>query len=253
MTHPYMCDMNHPYVWHDSFICVTWLIHTCDMTQSYVWHDSHHNVSASHCNTLQRTAPHCNTLHHTATQCTTLHHTAPHCTTLQHAATRCNTLQHDWHHDHNRNRKRQKKWSICIRHDSLLPVTWRICTWDGTPMTYLHVWRDSHYDSCHEHNHDSCHEHNDVIRIMYLYLWHDVSISVTPPTWRIHTCDVTWLIHICDTVYLYVWHDSSTRVTLLIYIRVTWLIHTCDIIYLCARHDSSTLTTWLVSRTQSKL
>jgi len=28
------------YVWHDSFICVTWLIHACDMTPSYVWHDS---------------------------------------------------------------------------------------------------------------------------------------------------------------------------------------------------------------------
>ena len=28
------------YVWHDSFICVTWIIHACDMTHSYVWHDS---------------------------------------------------------------------------------------------------------------------------------------------------------------------------------------------------------------------
>jgi len=58
-----MCDMTHPYLWHDSsnflrlreelykiflefdlnidyFICVTWLLHMCDMTHSYVWHDS---------------------------------------------------------------------------------------------------------------------------------------------------------------------------------------------------------------------
>jgi len=35
-----MRDMTHSYVWHDSFICVTWLIHMCDMTHSYVWHDS---------------------------------------------------------------------------------------------------------------------------------------------------------------------------------------------------------------------
>jgi len=35
-----MCDMTHSYVWHDSFICLTWLIHVCDMTHSYVWHDS---------------------------------------------------------------------------------------------------------------------------------------------------------------------------------------------------------------------
>ena len=36
----HMCDMTHSYVWHDTFICVTWLIHICDMTHSYVWHDS---------------------------------------------------------------------------------------------------------------------------------------------------------------------------------------------------------------------
>jgi len=56
------CDMTHSYVWHDSFICATWLATwlwcvcvcvcvrvcvdhdpmtpTCDMTRSYVWHDS---------------------------------------------------------------------------------------------------------------------------------------------------------------------------------------------------------------------
>ena len=36
----HMCDMTHAYVWHDSFICVAWLIHMCDMTHAYVWHDS---------------------------------------------------------------------------------------------------------------------------------------------------------------------------------------------------------------------
>ena len=43
-----MCDMTHSYVWQNSFICVTWLIHMCDMTRYicvtwliiYVWHDS---------------------------------------------------------------------------------------------------------------------------------------------------------------------------------------------------------------------
>jgi len=28
------CDMTHSCVWHDSFICVTWLIHMCDVTHS---------------------------------------------------------------------------------------------------------------------------------------------------------------------------------------------------------------------------
>ena len=39
-TFIHMCDMTHSYVWHDSFICVTWLIHMCGMTHSYVWQDS---------------------------------------------------------------------------------------------------------------------------------------------------------------------------------------------------------------------
>jgi len=34
------CDVTLSYVWHDYFICVTWLFHMCDMTISYVWHDS---------------------------------------------------------------------------------------------------------------------------------------------------------------------------------------------------------------------
>jgi len=46
----HMCDRTHLYVWQDSFICVTWLIHMydiymCDRTHSYVWHDSFINVT----------------------------------------------------------------------------------------------------------------------------------------------------------------------------------------------------------------
>jgi len=54
MTHPYvchdssicvpwlihMCAMTHSYIWCDSFICVIWLIHMCAMTHSCAWHDS---------------------------------------------------------------------------------------------------------------------------------------------------------------------------------------------------------------------
>jgi len=41
----HMCHMTHTYVWHDSFICVTWLIHICDMTHSLVLYDSFIRVS----------------------------------------------------------------------------------------------------------------------------------------------------------------------------------------------------------------
>jgi len=36
---PHTCRMTLSYVWHDSFICVTWLIYMCDMTHSYVVRD----------------------------------------------------------------------------------------------------------------------------------------------------------------------------------------------------------------------
>ena len=48
--------------------------------------------SATHCNTLQRTATHCDILGHTATHCNKLQNTATHCYTLKYAATHCNTL-----------------------------------------------------------------------------------------------------------------------------------------------------------------
>jgi len=35
------CSMTHPYVCHDSLICLTWLIHTRDMTHLFMWHDSY--------------------------------------------------------------------------------------------------------------------------------------------------------------------------------------------------------------------
>jgi len=33
--------MHHVYVWHDSIICVRWLIHMCGLSQPYMWHDKY--------------------------------------------------------------------------------------------------------------------------------------------------------------------------------------------------------------------
>ena len=52
------CIHLHPHSRHDSFTCVTWLIHMCDMTHSHVWHDSektcvyHNDSRMSHDDTL---------------------------------------------------------------------------------------------------------------------------------------------------------------------------------------------------------
>ena len=116
--------MTHSYVWYDSFICVTWLIHMtwliymCDMTHLYVWHDSFICVTwliymSMHC---QHITTLCNTLHHMGNRIAGhIHSTAPctwhdsfifcnmthlyintlptYCNTLWHIAAHCNALQ----------------------------------------------------------------------------------------------------------------------------------------------------------------
>ena len=64
-------------MWHDSFICVTWLTHlqpasTRALARSLpclcIQRDSRTQThTATHCDTLQHTETHCNTLQHTAT------------------------------------------------------------------------------------------------------------------------------------------------------------------------------------------
>jgi len=81
------------------------------MQKSNVIHTKPVTLTATHCNTLQRTAT-CSNLHHargkvigsktrpasneygTATNSNTLQHTATHCNTLQHTPTHCNALQY---------------------------------------------------------------------------------------------------------------------------------------------------------------
>jgi len=92
----------HSYVWHDSFIYLTWstyfvapIIFTqnvwycicCISITCHWWCLCHHSVFQS-----SHTATHCNTLKHTATHCKTLQHTATHCNTLQHTAKHCDTM-----------------------------------------------------------------------------------------------------------------------------------------------------------------
>jgi len=56
MTHSHRvrtCDMTHSYLWHDSFICATWLIHMCDMTQLHVRHDSFTSGAVRRCSPIR--------------------------------------------------------------------------------------------------------------------------------------------------------------------------------------------------------
>ena len=71
--------MTPSYVWHDSFVCVTWRIYECDTT--YLYASMKERLSW---------------LIHSNTVCKTLQHTATHCNILQHTATHCNRDCHDW-------------------------------------------------------------------------------------------------------------------------------------------------------------
>ena len=48
-----MCDMIHSHVWHDPFICVTWVMHRCDVISSHVWYDSF--ICVTLCDLTRRT------------------------------------------------------------------------------------------------------------------------------------------------------------------------------------------------------
>ena len=245
-----VCDMNQPHVWHDSFICVPWLIPMCAMTHPYVCHDSSicvtwlrwricsaqhaHIFGASECLFHQRCVmsrtPHSHThsyLWHDSFSCVTW--LIPMC---------------DMTHSY-------------VWHESFLCVTWLIHMCD---MTYLYVFAAI---PCCRLNQRWCvmsrtHTHTPipVCDMTHSYVWHDSFICVI---WLIHTCDMThlyvfaaspccllnqrctknfkklWCVmsrtHTHTHTHSCVWHDS--------FICVTWLIPMCDMTHSYVWHDSS--------------
>ena len=224
--------MTHSCVWHDSFICVRWLIHACDMTHSmahllcdmthryiwymtrlYVWLDSFIRVLLP-----------------------------------------MYTPWHDLAYLH-------------VRHDLFIYVTWLIHMCDAN---HLYVWRDSFISSCRTCEWVMLHIWSHVTRanqwdhvkvsLIFLYVWHDSLVCSSKPTHR-----STRLIHMCDMTYSYVWRDSFIRVTRLSqkcditesyewhdwewlwymrgmtnsyewhgsFIRVKWLLYMCDMTHSC--------------------
>jgi len=242
------CDMTHQYVWHDSFICVTWLIQAirpllhwficakwlmpmCDMAHSYMWRDlfrkydhysTHSFVRCDWCTCVTWLIHMCDTTHSGNTTTTALFICA-----------KSPILMCDMTH-------------VYVWHDSFLDVTWLIQAIRPLQHSFIYAkWLILMCDMT-----DS-------------YVWHDLFIYMTwlilairplrhsfiCATWLIHTCDMTHsdsttttaLIHLCKVTDSHVWHDS--------FIYVTWLIHICAmthsdyttttaLIYLCKMTDS---------------
>ena len=158
-----MCDMTHSYVWHDSFTCVTGLIHMCDMTHSCVWSDSFICVKWP--------------IH----MCD-----VPHSYVWQHSST-CVTWiiqKLDTAHSY-------------VWHDSSICVTWLI---HMCKLTHLYVWHDSltyiHiYNTWLIHRSDWWRILRSWVLILVSSVWHDFFICVT---WLTHMRDMThspeWLM-----------------------------------------------------------
>jgi len=127
-TCSYVCGMTHTCVWHDSCIHVTYLLHMCDMTHTHVWHDSYTCVTwLIHMYDMTFTY-----VWRDSYMCVTwlIHMCDMNHTYVWHDFCICVTWLTcvcDKTHSH-------------IRHDSFIYVIWLIYTWDSN---HTHVWHDS--------------------------------------------------------------------------------------------------------------
>jgi len=165
--------MTHSYVWHDSFLCVTWLIHIVYMTSSYVWRDSFicvawliHMCDMSHSCVL----------HDSFTCMTWLIHMCGHDSFICVAG-----------------------WLIHLSYDAFIRVTWRI-HWCDT--THAYMWHDSalevgFYDVENKVSHDAF-----TFVAWLIHMWHAASICTYTHT---HTNT-----HTHTHTHTYVWYDSFT-------------------------------------------
>jgi len=196
LTH---CGMAHSYMWHGSFICVAWPIHSWDMIHSYV---SHYTIICVQMPIILQM----NVLIWRIHTCDMTHSCAWHDSFI------CVTwLIHTCDMTHS------YAW-----HDSFICVKWLIHTCD---MTHPYVWHDPFIRGTWPiHMCDMTHSyvwHDSFICVTWLihmgdmphaYVWHDSLICVT---WPMHMCGMTHSF-VCRC-HSYVWHDSFTCVTRLMH------------------------------------
>jgi len=181
----FVCDMTDPYVWHVSFICVTWLMHLCD-------------ESCHTCICVIRLDMHICDITYAISL---MHRCDLTYSTVSHDLFMCVTwLIHvsDMNHP-------SVQYASCICVTSLICVTGLVRMCD---MTHSYLWHGSFIcDMTHSYSwHDSFIRVTWLIHtcdMTHLYAWHDCFICVT------------WLIHMCDVTHLHVWyiHVDATRVS----------------------------------------
>jgi len=215
-----MCDMTHStwvvskrvkwlihmrgvifsYVWHDSFIPVTWIVHTCDMTQSirvtwliqYVGHDSYIRVTAL----IHACVCVCDMTRPTRVTWLILH------------------VWHDSSYTCDMTHPTRVTWLILhVWHDWFIRATWLIHTCDMTHSICLiwliHISRNGPF-ICWTWLTDMC-------DMTHSHMHYNSSMWCDSFTHTLQFIRVIWLIHAYNN--LYVWYDSFTHTA----------IHVCDL------------------------
>jgi len=231
ITSVHMCDLTHPYVWHDQFvcvtwpiyICVTWLIHMCDMTHmcdiTFTWMQHH----ATWPSTINPTCPSLSPLFICVTW-------PIHTCEMTHSYVWPNQFIHVWHDSY--------VWYHIHMYAISSHLTLNLRFNMSLSITCVHMCDLTH----------SC---------MWLDLWLDQFICVwydwfTCVTWISHMCDMT---HMCDIAFTWMQNHPTllspfnpTCPSLsLVLICVTWPIYMYDMTqFMCLWRDSFICVTWLI-------
>jgi len=234
----HMCHMTHSYVWHDSFTCVAWIVYMCDMTHSYLRYDpsiSVHVYDMTHSYVV-----------------TWLMHVCD----MTRSCTCDTTLSHVWHNSFTR------VWRLIhtsdmthsyVWHDSFIYATWLTHTCGTYEWVMSHIWM---FHIIHSY-------------AWRIYVWHNSFICVT---WLHYILCVTWLIIIricvthmnewCETfilcvtwlIHSYAWHIWMSHETCIIHMRdmtfhvLAWLIYMCDMSPSYVWYDSLMGGAWLIHK-----
>jgi len=200
--------MPHSYVWHDSFICVTWLIHMCDMTHSYVWHDSFI------CVTWTEYMYYITQLYMWCEPCFSW-------VVLLSEGVLAISL---WCHP-------------------FILVTWRIDVWD---MTQIYIWHVFLQSYCCSQALSRCWlwcdsfmyatrllQMRDVTWLLHYVKWLKYLCDITHSCMRAFRAFVMSHMYIWDMTQMYTWHDSNMCMTWLMFSRCM-----CDVTHAYVQDDS---------------
>jgi len=193
----------HTYMWHDSFICVTWLFHVCDTCLDYfIEHDPAHLRSPSN----------------TCIRCVTW---------LIHMCDM--TPSYVWHDIFISSSTKLPSGLLSLTnshmcdvthsyvwHDSFICVTWLdhfiehdLAHLRSPSNTYIRcvTWLIHMYDVAHSYvGHDSF-----ILWSTKLprgFLSNSFNEFIHPRCWNTCIRCVTWPLHMCDITLSYAWHDS---------------------------------------------